>query len=118
LFCTLNSTVGSRNPIGGLAAGNAIASIALFPNDIAGVNANGGTALSPSKFMLRNQSNTNIPIGNSQPDSCFAECGNGAYYSYFPGNFWMANGDSFQVKSHWGNASGTMYWSFTLVTES
>jgi hypothetical protein len=39
---------------------------------------------------------------------------------WFPGNFWIANGDSLIVRGYWNNSSatGSVFYNFTVVTES
>lgn len=116
-FSIFNSASSNRIVIGGVATSSSVQSFALLPGDSNGPQTGVYASASPAKFILRSQSNTN-QMGNIIANDVYAECGNGAYYYYFPGNFWMAPGDTLTMRSVWGNASGNIYWSFTTITES
>lgn len=116
-----NSTTGQRSLAYGFRnLGNSCSSFSFFPGMIGQPNSVGGTAngtMWTGQHILANYDG-NITPGDAQPASLSALTG---YYSsdYVanPGSIYMANGDSLQVHGYWSNRPGTVYYSFTTITE-
>lgn len=95
--------------------------LAILPGNMSGptgvgVGTNGvvagGICVTASTSAASNLSTIN-------PQSAeFAVTPSGTRGTYFPAQFWMCSGDLFQMKFIWGNHTGYIQGSMTIITES
>jgi hypothetical protein len=99
----------------------AVSQIGILPGNMSGptgvgVGTNGvvagGICVTASTSAASNLSTIN-------PSSAeFGVTSTGVRGTYFPAQFWMCAGDTFQMKFIWGNHTGVIQGSMTIITES
>ena len=99
----------------------AISQLAILPGNMSGptgvgVGTNGvvagGICVTASTAATSNLSTIN------PASSEFGVTSTGSRGTYFPAQFWMCSGDLFQMKFIWGNNTGYVQGSMTIITES
>jgi hypothetical protein len=93
----------------------------IFPGNMSGPTSVGvGTnGVVPGGVVVSNNGAASTPLASRNPNgSLFGVSSNGSQGTFFPSQFWMCAGDTFQLSGTWGNRTGLIQGSMTLITES
>jgi hypothetical protein len=118
-FYIVNGTTGIASMISYIRNDNAYPNFGIVPQQQNFQGYYNGASMTNTSLIYANASGTpraNLAGDNPSGIALLSSTGTNKVF-HFPGNFWIANGDSLVVRGYW-DATGNVYYNFTVITES